>query len=340
METELKVPGHDRWTAKTKGWFNERYLFATNGLYFPHQPVYGFSLYEEYLKTYVRTYGILKAIEGLPFSTFLDVGCAEGYFPNIVGYLFGAKSYGCDFALSGLQKAKLFFGIQGIAADAHLLPFKDRAFDLVLCSEVIEHVADPEKVIQELIRICNKYLVVTTPAARTLQEREHHFRDFDPALLYGHIHFFMEEEIRRWFGEDARIQGCRMHRMESIYSLISDKESMSKTVLDAYRFILDTCPDLTPETRERFKIFCQNYGSSKRKVIKWLVGPRLVKMLLRLDHWLSTFFPTKTADFLIIKAREGAPLEPCRPGIRRLLDYLLVKNRVAPLPAAMKADGE
>lgn len=40
-----------------------------------------------------------------------------------------------------------------IVADAHSLPFEDETFDTIVCSEVLEHVADPYQVVSEIYRV-------------------------------------------------------------------------------------------------------------------------------------------------------------------------------------------
>ena len=40
-----------------------------------------------------------------------------------------------------------------IVGDIHDLPFEDESFDFVLCTEVLEHVEDPQKAITELYRV-------------------------------------------------------------------------------------------------------------------------------------------------------------------------------------------
>lgn len=43
-----------------------------------------------------------------------------------------------------------------VEADVENLPFKDKVFDFVFCSHLLEHVNDPEKAIKELVRVSKK----------------------------------------------------------------------------------------------------------------------------------------------------------------------------------------
>jgi len=48
-------------------------------------------------------------------------------------------------------------------ADLHNLPFRDKAFDCCVLSEVLEHVASPERALSEAIRVCKERVVITIP---------------------------------------------------------------------------------------------------------------------------------------------------------------------------------
>ena len=52
-----------------------------------------------------------------------------------------------------------------IQADAHFLPFRNEAFDTVVCYEVIEHVDSPRKVLKEIARVLKKggRAIISTP---------------------------------------------------------------------------------------------------------------------------------------------------------------------------------
>jgi SAM-dependent methyltransferase len=43
------------------------------------------------------------------------------------------------------------------------LPYKDNSFDLVICTEVLEHLDDPQKALQEMVRVSKKYLLLSVP---------------------------------------------------------------------------------------------------------------------------------------------------------------------------------
>ncbi|MGH7681872.1 MAG: methyltransferase domain-containing protein [Candidatus Eiseniibacteriota bacterium] len=48
-----------------------------------------------------------------------------------------------------------------VEADARALPFADQAFDYVICSHVLEHVEDPERMLRELMRVARRGYIET-----------------------------------------------------------------------------------------------------------------------------------------------------------------------------------
>jgi len=51
-----------------------------------------------------------------------------------------------------------------VLASADSLPFKDEAFESLVCNHTIEHLSDPLKALCEFKRICNGTVVIRTPS--------------------------------------------------------------------------------------------------------------------------------------------------------------------------------
>ena len=96
--------------------------------------------------------------EHMPCRSFLDAGCGDGrYFPLLAGRP-TERIAGCDIAERILETARATAAQAGVMpelvrANVESLPFEDGAFDLVLCTQVLEHVVDPHAVLRELARV-------------------------------------------------------------------------------------------------------------------------------------------------------------------------------------------
>lgn len=161
-------PYMDKDTIKTKEWLDKRFAEGVKeGEYFAHQPIYGYKkgcTEGRDLIRYLRNLSILVKLSCLEFNSFIDVGGAEGYMANLVKTAFKVDTYTCDLSFEANLRARELFGIDSLAMDISNLPFKDEAFDVVLCSETLEHVTNPIQAICELKRITKKALIITTEA--------------------------------------------------------------------------------------------------------------------------------------------------------------------------------
>jgi SAM-dependent methyltransferase len=69
----------------------------------------------------------------------------------------------------------LVFDRPAVLADAERLPFRDGAFDFVICAHVLEHVADPERVVRELTRVGKRgYIETPSPVWERLHGTPYH----------------------------------------------------------------------------------------------------------------------------------------------------------------------
>jgi SAM-dependent methyltransferase len=117
-----------------------------------------------------------------PSRRVLDAACGEGYGTALLAAAGARSATGVDIDSSSVEHArKRHSGPEFVAADVRALPFGDGAFDLVVCFETIEHVADQEAVLEELRRVmaADGLLLVSTPNKHQyLVQNEFHRREF------------------------------------------------------------------------------------------------------------------------------------------------------------------
>ncbi len=86
-------------------------------------------------------------------ARILEVGAGYGYLASWL-LAQGAASYvATDVAASGLSQLPRLPRCHAALADGGRLPFAARQFDLVICMEVLEHAPDPEKLLDECMRV-------------------------------------------------------------------------------------------------------------------------------------------------------------------------------------------
>ena len=103
----------------------------------------------------------------------LDFGCGDGRYKEIIKE---KNTYvGVDVEVSGKDIDDKNFDI---LFDKNRLPFEEKSFDIIIFTEVLEHVEDLEKTIKELKRVLkNEGLIfVTTPFMWVEHEKPYDFR--------------------------------------------------------------------------------------------------------------------------------------------------------------------
>jgi 2-polyprenyl-3-methyl-5-hydroxy-6-metoxy-1,4-benzoquinol methylase len=89
----------------------------------------------------------------------LDIGCAYGFIVELLNDL-GYEAYGIDISKFAAAKGKSI-----ILGDAEHMPFKKSSFDLITCFETIEHLNNPELMLNDVHQILkpNGVFLFSTP---------------------------------------------------------------------------------------------------------------------------------------------------------------------------------
>jgi len=100
------------------------------------------------------------------FRTVLDAGCAFGYFADAVRRL-GKRHAGVEISRFALEHALPHARPSLCAGSVDKLPFREGAFDLVVCQEVLEHLPRNgiDSAIEELKRVSERLVFLTVPLA-------------------------------------------------------------------------------------------------------------------------------------------------------------------------------
>lgn len=133
---------------------------------------------------------VLALLRDLQFATVLDVGCGEGSLLNdLYGVQPALQPFGVDLSESALARARQRMPGGEFAsldvANARL----QRQFDLVVCTDVVEHIPDDRAALGNLAGMTGRYLVVSSLQGRMrgFEATVGHVRNYKPGELAAKI---------------------------------------------------------------------------------------------------------------------------------------------------------
>lgn len=140
----------------------------------------------------IRDQWIIKTLKALPAGlTILDAGAGECPYKKYCDHLtyisqdFG--QYHGDGAV-GLQTGTWDNTKLNIVSDIISIPLSEKSVDIIMCTEVFEHIPDPVKAIEEFDRLLRPggYLILTSPFASLTHFAPYHFSSGFSRFYYEH----------------------------------------------------------------------------------------------------------------------------------------------------------
>jgi SAM-dependent methyltransferase len=231
--------------------------------------VYGFNIYN-------RRQWLARHASRLPAGArVLDVGAGVGQYRSLFAHCeYKAQDFGKEPQTIG-QYTPLDF-----ECDILDIPAPDESFDVILCTEVLEHVPEPIRAVHELARLLRPggAMLLTAPLLSLPHQEPYHF--------YGG---YTEHWYRRFLDE----AGCDVVEIapnQGFFSLYSDFTQWFKTLVHPHR------------TRT------QPAGRRIALLLLWLVSFPMVRIAGPLGGWLDGIGlgSAGTVGYHVLAVRRGA----------------------------------
>jgi len=148
----------------------------------------------------------------------LDLGCANGYSTCQIGkFVPQTEIVGVDVSKKLIKFAKKKYPkFKFLVANGEKLPFPDKSFDTVICTEVLEHVVSPQKVLQEIGR-------VLVPKGKLILELD------TGSPLFRFIWFFWTHFFRGKVWDDSHLHRFTVKDLEDL--LIENSFLIKKKII-------------------------------------------------------------------------------------------------------------
>ncbi len=139
---------------------------------------------------------VLRIFANHNFHRILDIGCGDGNFSLLLKEASQAEEvYGVDISSKAVELANAA-GIKTFQTDIdeEPLPFEKDSFDAIFCGEVIEHLLDPDHLLDEIHRTLKTsgIAIITTPNLAAWYNRI--------VLLFGFQPYYLDVSYRHCVG--------------------------------------------------------------------------------------------------------------------------------------------
>lgn len=157
----------------------------------------------------LRNRFILKQLHRISFDSLIDAWCGDGYLLSVIHKRFPHKTYaGMDISDDIIaENAKRFPWILFFQWDLWKTPPNlSKCYDVAVCSEVIEHIADRKQVIDNLSTLTHPkwYCILTTQSGKRYKSDMNiwhlkHFTLYELEQEFAKHWFSVTTSYKKWF---------------------------------------------------------------------------------------------------------------------------------------------
>lgn len=164
----------------------------------------------------------LMSLLPIGMTSVLEIGARDGYICRLLAERF-PRVIALDITLPQFDVS----GLLPLKATVVALPFPDNTFDVVLCSEVLEHIPEVQTACSELVRVAKHMVIVGVPYKEdTRLGRTTCQYCGKPNPPWGHVNEFDEKKLTILFA------GTRAVETRYVWSSSGRTNEVSRWLLD------------------------------------------------------------------------------------------------------------
>ncbi|MCH7603341.1 MAG: methyltransferase domain-containing protein [Planctomycetes bacterium] len=221
---------------------------------------------------------LIRFIGSVKGKSILDVGSSDASY---LRELVAKEKVAVDIALPYLQSIPEESGIMRVCGDAEDLPVDPGRFDVIIISDVLEHLLDPERLVSKLSQYCSSKtrIIIHIPWAESLDSYR------DGQYEFAHLRSFQNYNLRLLF-RDFRVKKSRYGLPDLTHPFLFSLEQVMP------RFLFNRLVTL--------------YFLTDLKYVEYHYRERWIRELPKRQWWLLRLYPGQFRMFDLRKIATGS----------------------------------